>query len=156
MDKHICPPDHRHGVTSTCYNSHRCRCEPCRTFRRDERTDYDYRDRLMRGRDVWVSATGTIRRLQGLAGMGWSAREVAVRGGFHPRAVMKMRDGHQRFVKRSTAISVDRIFRQLAITSRDSREGRITRTRALQSGWVSPFAWDHIDNPRERPKGVAA
>jgi len=26
----ICPPEHRHGVTATCYGSHGCRCEGCR------------------------------------------------------------------------------------------------------------------------------
>lgn len=26
----VCPPDHLHGRTVTCYKTHRCRCQPCR------------------------------------------------------------------------------------------------------------------------------
>lgn len=25
----VCPPDHRHGETMTCYGEHRCRCASC-------------------------------------------------------------------------------------------------------------------------------
>lgn len=25
----ICPPDHKHAETTTCYDRHRCRCAPC-------------------------------------------------------------------------------------------------------------------------------
>lgn len=32
---HICPPDHRHAVSSSCYLHHRCRCAPCRTAHAD-------------------------------------------------------------------------------------------------------------------------
>lgn len=27
--RHVCPPDHRHGASSTCYIIHKCRCFPC-------------------------------------------------------------------------------------------------------------------------------
>lgn len=26
----ICPPEHPHGVTRTCYSNHKCRCPECR------------------------------------------------------------------------------------------------------------------------------
>lgn len=29
----ICPPEHKHHRTSTCYQEHRCRCGPCREQR---------------------------------------------------------------------------------------------------------------------------
>lgn len=28
-EPHICPPDHKHGETSTCYGKHGCRCVSC-------------------------------------------------------------------------------------------------------------------------------
>jgi hypothetical protein len=31
----VCPPDHKHSGTGTCYNSHGCRCAPCRQGRTD-------------------------------------------------------------------------------------------------------------------------
>lgn len=27
---HMCPSDHKHGETATCYVHHHCRCQPCR------------------------------------------------------------------------------------------------------------------------------
>lgn len=29
----VCPPEHKHGVTGTCYVSHKCRCDECRAGR---------------------------------------------------------------------------------------------------------------------------
>lgn len=28
-ERHVCPPDHKHGATTTCYFNHRCRCFAC-------------------------------------------------------------------------------------------------------------------------------
>ena len=28
--KHVCPPDHKHGATITCYSTHSCRCITCK------------------------------------------------------------------------------------------------------------------------------
>ena len=32
---HVCPPDHKHQATGTCYNQHLCRCDACRKGRAD-------------------------------------------------------------------------------------------------------------------------
>lgn len=29
-ERTLCPADHKHGATGTCYDHHRCACEPCR------------------------------------------------------------------------------------------------------------------------------
>jgi hypothetical protein len=29
----ICPPEHKHGATSTCYTVHKCRCDECTSSR---------------------------------------------------------------------------------------------------------------------------
>lgn len=31
VNRTICPPDHKHGVTGTCYVHHQCRCNDCAT-----------------------------------------------------------------------------------------------------------------------------
>src|SRR6218665_1182787 len=30
MRDHICPPEHKHGESPTCYRAHRCGCQVCR------------------------------------------------------------------------------------------------------------------------------
>lgn len=35
MTAHICPPEHKHASTGTCYVVHKCRCQSCRKGRAD-------------------------------------------------------------------------------------------------------------------------
>lgn len=150
-----CPPDHRHGETHTCYNAHNCRCAACRHTKARKRRYYDWEYRRRRGRDVWIPATGTRRKLQALAVEGYSAQHVADLIGSHYRPLTKIRGGITEMTHLSMAVKVDRVFREFVMTRRTDREGKITRTRALANGWVSALAWDDIDRDR-RPKGVAA
>ena len=79
MTVHICPPDHAHAATATCYTGHACRCQPCR----DAGTEYKYwRSHMVAaGRtdllDLIVDATGTRRRLQALQALGHSGVTLA-------------------------------------------------------------------------------
>ena len=148
-----CPDNHKHGLTHTCYSTHGCRCDDCRTSKRRRRSGYDRRAREMRGMDVYVPVTGTRRRLQALAVMGWSSYEISRLTGLHARPVGKIRENRTHYARLHTARVVAEFFHDHALTRRDDRAGRITSTKAIQAGWVGPFAWDNIDNPRERPKG---
>jgi len=40
MRTQICPADHKHGATSTCYQEHRCACSPCRIANTQRRAAY--------------------------------------------------------------------------------------------------------------------
>jgi plasmid maintenance system antidote protein VapI len=44
----VCPPDHKHGATGTCYASHFCRCDDCREGHR--RSAYNLRRAKLYGR----------------------------------------------------------------------------------------------------------
>ena len=35
----ICPPDHRHGETSACYNNHKCKCTDCNANNAKRKSD---------------------------------------------------------------------------------------------------------------------
>lgn len=39
----ICPPDHKHAATKTCYSTHKCKCDPCRE---NSNRDRAYRKRM--------------------------------------------------------------------------------------------------------------
>lgn len=150
----LCPPDHKHGATSTCVNGHGCRCRDCVSARsRRKREDY-YGARSITGVDVKVSSLGVRRRLEALACMGWSCEAVAVRIGAHPRPVNRWRSGERAHVMRSTHDAIDRVFRELAYIPAPGRSGQVTRTVAKARGYVPAVAWDDVDDPRERPKGV--
>lgn len=141
----ICPEHHKHGETHTCYNTHGCRCVKCRRAKAKRRALYDRRYRQMQGRDVWVPAIGTVRRLRALAVIGWSIDEVAARAGLFHRSLLKVREGQRAEVHSSTWRAVRRVYAELENTPKTDRPGKITRTLALQHGWFPPAMWDNPD-----------
>lgn len=143
-----CPPDHKHGQRHTCYNTHGCRCKDCRTSKSSNRNGYDWETRRRMGRDVWISATGTMRRLQALAVIGWSTAEIAARMDSHYRPLQKVRAGERECVRMSTARRVAVVFEELCMKVRHGRAAKITRFHALAHGWVPPLAWNDIDADR--------
>lgn len=145
-----CPAHHKHDATHTCYNTHGCRCARCRRAKAARRGLYDRRYRELQGRDVWVPARGTIRRLRALAVIGWSISEIADRAGLFHRSLLKVREGQRVEVHLSTWRAVRRVYAELENTPRVSRAGRITRTHALREGWLGPAWWDDPDRDRER------
>lgn len=158
MIRHICPPDHKHGKTHTCYNTHRCRCVGCRRAKAKHRALYERRYRELQGRDVWVPALGSIRRLRALAVIGWSIREISEQTGLFHRSLGKVREGQRAEVRKSTHFAIRRVYEQLENHPRTTREGQITRTRALGHGWLPPAMWDNPDKDREpspRMRGAA-
>lgn len=102
------------------------------------------------GRDVWIPATGTMRRLQALAVIGWSTAEIAARMDSHYRPLQKVRAGERECVRMSTARRVAVVFEELCMQVRHDRAANITRFRAAAHGWVPPLAWDDIDTDRAR------
>lgn len=150
----LCPPDHKHGETSTCFTGHGCLCDDCRVSRaRVKRAEY-YAARMITGQEVKVPAVGVMRRLQALAFMGWSCEAIAQRVGTHYRPLVRLRAGGRENVLRSTHDRVDAVFEELCLVRAPGHSGRVTRGVARAKGWVSALAWEHIDDPEEQPAGV--
>lgn len=148
----VCPDSHKHAATSTCYVHHRCRCKSCK----HNRARYERIRRRYAGVDVWCSSLGTTRRLQALACIGWSSKQLAARlEGFTGSTLALIREGDQPEVKQSTARAIAALYEQLSMTPNMAPGHIQTRGWARKYGWVPPVAWDHIDNPHEQPKGVA-
>lgn len=111
-------------------------------------------------RGALVPAVGTQRRLQALAWLGyplsWVAREIGVA----PSNLLKVFDRDR--VRADTWEKVKRVFDAWSLTpavgSCAVSRGVVSRTRrvAREKGWASPFAWDDIDDPRERAKSGRA
>ena len=147
----VCPTDHRHEATASCYNHHRCRCEPCREAkRRRSRQDY-WRTKQIKRADVKVPVLGAQRRLQALAVVGWSPTVVAQRLGMVARNVSRIREAERAHVMLSTHRKIDAVYRELSTVEAPGHSGVITRAYARKAGWVSALAWDDIDDPSEVP-----
>ncbi|MFD9950552.1 hypothetical protein ACFWYW_57510 [Nonomuraea sp. NPDC059023] len=100
-----------------------------------------------------VGAMGTRRRIQALAALGYSLTEQARRLGrtvnnFH--AVL----GKPK-VFAGTARAVRDLYELLSMTPAPPSHGaKLARSMADRNGWLPPLAWDDIDDPNEKPKGV--
>jgi len=109
---------------------------------------------------AWTDATGTRRRVRGLAVLGWSQPVLAARLGMKPEnftaAVRRRR------VSAVFARAVRDLARELTrdplhqappeTTPREKRAAACVRGYAARAGWVPLVAWgDDIDNPQAKP-----
>ena len=100
-----------------------------------------------------IGATGTRRRLQALAVMGWTVRDIQERSGLPWSTLASVRNGTTTAVNVSTADRVAEVFAELAMKPGPSTQGKSTAER---KGWAGPLCWDDIDDPDEQPVGMEA
>jgi hypothetical protein len=134
----------RHG-TATAYRNWHCRCDTAR----QANNRYKKRRQAGIGDCGRVKTLGLIRRRQALAAMGYNWSELAAHYG---RAVTVLRGHLERpTVQKATFQRWVRLYDALCTIPGPSSRARFY---ARRMGWAPPLAWDDIDNPRERPKGV--
>lgn len=93
-----------------------------------------------------IDATGTRRRVQALAAIGWSQQHLSARLGLNPGALYKVASGTIQRVTVSRAREIDALYRELQEVPGPSTRARAIATR---KGWPPPVAWDdtEIDDP---------
>lgn len=147
--------EHLHGENATCYVQGKCRCSDCRRGR----AEYEYWRKHMRdaGKPLLVDPTGTIRRLNALAAIGWSGPMIAKRAGVTEAGVRHWTE--KKRITPATAERVRRLYDELSMTlphavSKDER-GAVSKAKryARNHGWPPPLAWDDdtIDDPTAGP-----
>lgn len=99
---------------------------------------------------VRIDVTGTRRRVQALAAIGWCLSEQARRLGRSARNHYHVLTEER--VTVSTYRAARRLYDQLSATPAPSGTAS-TRARAIAArrGWPPPLAWDDIDNPDAVP-----
>lgn len=127
------------------YSAYRYGCR-CPHAREDNRI-YQKRQREGRGRVRYVDSTGTRRRLQALAVLGWRWRDIGDRLGVSWQGAQRLalldRDVHV-----TTRNRVAAVYRELCDRPGPSA---VTARRAAGKGWHGPLAWADIDDPACRP-----
>jgi hypothetical protein len=105
-----------------------------------------------------VPNAGTVRRVQALATLGWSVKQIAARAGINHQAIYGALGGRDVVV--STARAVRDVYDQLWSTPAPEGDrweriaATVARRRAEECGWLPPLAWDDdtIDDPKARPR----
>lgn len=124
------------------------KCARCRRAHADRFQSYYRRRYLNRGAPLLVDATGTHRRLQALAVIGWGTRQLAEQVGVTPTAVKQWMRRDR--VQPQTAARVAELYDRLWPTPGPSAKAAAW---ARRQRWAPPLAWDDdsIDNPDARP-----
>lgn len=106
-----------------------------------------------------VDATGASRRVQALVRAGWPLSHIAERADVDHQRVRALAHGRRSWTLRETADAVARFFRT-AWQGPDHRVPGASASRARRyaerAGWAPALAWDDIDDPAERPRGLEA
>ena len=106
-----------------------------------------------------IDATGTRRRLQALAALGWSVARLAATANVDRQVLGNAATGRRALTTAGTARAVTRLYEQLwdtpppATTGYEQASITSTRNRAARNGWAPPAAWDDdtIDDPDAHP-----
>ena len=102
-----------------------------------------------------VDATGTRRRLQALATLGWSVTSLATRSDLALRTLRRALTSTT--VTAETARAVTRLYDQLRAepaphrSRREQAAAARTKAAAQRAGWRAPLAWDDIDDDPDDP-----
>lgn len=135
------PDDPRHG-TRRGFDVHRkagqVACDACK--RAAARYEQERQLDLMHGKPRQIDATGTRRRIQALARLGWPSDAI----GLPRQQVWHLTQ--QKYVLRATAEAVAEVYERLSMSLGPSV---VTRIRAERKGWPPPLAWNDIDNDAE-------
>lgn len=95
-----------------------------------------------------VDATGTRRRLQALAVLGYNLTDIARQVGVAQGTLHQTIEGRWERVRTLVATKVARVYRQLSIRpAPPSRHAEQACNQAMALGWHGPMAWADIDDP---------
>ena len=142
--------------TAACYRNHACRCPDCRTA--NMAWQKPYKHEVLSGRTRTIGSTGTMRRLQALAAIGWSTVELARQLGVTQGPLWRLMMQPHR-VRRETATRVAALYDRLWNQPPPAGRGvAYARNSAARKGWPPPLAWDDdtIDDPAAEPQGMRA
>lgn len=161
-DPKICPPEHKHGETGTCYVHHQCRCEGCSKGR-------GQRDLVRRKAQAYgrydtglVDAEPVRAHILALSEFGIGYKRIAAVSGVGRTAVRNLVWGRQdpgprkgelqKRVKRSTAeaiLAVELDVANLAEGGKMSARGTHRRIQALVArGWSQSKLAEMLDIDR--------
>lgn len=137
----LCPPDHKHGETPTCYRTHKCGCDECRNA--NAARCYEYKKLIAYGRPTsnLVNAAPARAHLLELTREGWGPKAIAAAAKVDRTTIMDLINDRRpnRMMRREIS---ERILR---LTSEEmqptpgmlvSNRGTIRRVQALGTlGW---------------------
>ncbi|GAA4175968.1 hypothetical protein [Gryllotalpicola koreensis] len=97
----ICPPNHKHALTLTCYRMHECRCPECVSGHRERRRQRAKAQAYGRWDNGFVDPAKSLNRIRELMEFGMGVHTIEHRSGVSRETVEKILAGQPK-VRRST------------------------------------------------------
>lgn len=114
------------------------------------------RDRILAAGGGWT-VVGITRRVQALSALGWSLAALSDEMGLSKDSLGRARNGHRTFIRHSFAETIVEHYGQLQAQRAPRHRGSIrVIADARRNQWAPPMAWDNIDDPNEKPSGIAS
>lgn len=157
----------KHMVCDDCREAMRRRMAEYRKLRimngaksvqRDEASTRHYK---LTGGLLMIDVTGTRRRLQALAALGWSWDELGARLGIHGNGLGYI-VRRRKYTYPDTAGKIKALYDELQMIPAPPKPinkgnpRKVILTRAQTKGWLPPLAWEDelIDDPYHLPSGM--
>ena len=166
---YICPPDHAHGESSTCYNHHKCGCSDCRAYvaaLQWRRVQYAKQGRRTLRRVPLEEVRPHVQKLQEF-GIGW--KRLAELSGVNSITVQALCFGASTPPSRPygrKSITVENAQRILAVqpvrenlapgTPVDARGVRRRIQALFAIGWGGPVLARELDIPLEEVRRMTS
>lgn len=103
-----------------------------------------------------VDATVTVRRLQALRRIGYTAPVISKGSGVGDASyIRKLTIGGNRLVYRDTALKIERFYNTHHMRpAPESPASKRAIGAAIKAGFPGPLCWDDIASPKDKPRGV--
>jgi plasmid maintenance system antidote protein VapI len=123
----ICPPDHIHARTITCYKTHRCRCDACRA--RSARTARELARKKRAGFEAFVPLGPLVNHMLELFAAGMTQNDIATQSGVSAVTIGRIMRGKQSRVYFSTSRAILGVKPRESVRSGGVIDGTGTRRR---------------------------
>lgn len=162
MSNFECPPDHKHGLTTTCYVNHRCRCSKCVNYmaKHEKRVyadaKYAHTPLTAEPDQKVVSSRGFRRRVEALMLRGWTGTRIAKEMGLPYEYFTELFASETITFEAHAAMKVTFSYlwnRPLNLRGeQERRESEEIIKFAKLGNFVPGLAWDDIDHDVRPPK----
>lgn len=144
-ERTICPPDHKHDQTSTCYTLHRCGCDRCRQANRARAERRRKRIAYGRHQPRLASTTEARAHMLKLRALGMPAHVVASQAGVSRGVAQRIAAGTQTTANRTTVVRILAVQPAPTLATKVSSIGAQRRLQALAyMGWTNEQIEDRM------------
>lgn len=137
-ERTICPPDHKHAKTSTCYTLHRCGCDWCRKANQERASRRRKQIAYGRHQPRLADTRAAREHMLTLRALGMPAHVVATQAGVGRGVAQRIAAGTQLVANTTTVVKILAVGPSSDLATKVPAVGAHRRLQALAyMGWTN-------------------